>query len=114
MPTSPSDTPADTVHDTLLVTVTGPDRPGVTSALFAALEPTGAHVLDVEQVVVGGVLTLSVLTTHGDAVRATVAGLDLEGLEIRCTAPQEPVVDRPRRLHVTLLARRCCPRRWPA
>ncbi|MEZ0163572.1 phosphoserine phosphatase SerB [Kineococcus sp. LSe6-4] len=97
-------TPApDTTSDRVLLTVTGPDRPGVTSALFAALEPTGAQVLDVEQVVVGGVLTLSVLTTHAGAVRATVAGLDLEGLEIGATAPREPVADRPRRLHVTLL-----------
>ncbi|WP_432512348.1 phosphoserine phosphatase SerB [Kineococcus sp. SYSU DK001] len=88
---------------TVLVTVTGPDRPGVTSALFAALDGTGAHVLDVEQVVAGGVLTLSVLTTAEDAVRATVAGLRLEGLQIRCSAPQPPTADRPRRLHVTLL-----------
>ncbi|WP_432540554.1 phosphoserine phosphatase SerB [Kineococcus sp. SYSU DK002] len=88
---------------TVLVTVTGPDRPGVTSALFAALDGTGAHVLDVEQVVAGGVLTLSVLTTAEDAVRATVAGLRLEGLQIRCSAPQPPSADRPRRLHVTLL-----------
>jgi phosphoserine phosphatase len=101
-PTSP-DTSHDTAHDSVLVTVTGPDRPGVTSALFAALEPTGAHVLDVEQVVVGGVLTLSVLTSHADAVRATIAPLRLEGLEIRCTAPRPTVTDRPRRLHVTLL-----------
>ncbi|NAZ77756.1 phosphoserine phosphatase, partial [Kineococcus sp. T13] len=41
----------------VLVTLTGADRPGVTSALFTALAGTGTHVLDVEQVVVGGVLT---------------------------------------------------------
>ncbi|WP_338075153.1 ACT domain-containing protein, partial [Kineococcus vitellinus] len=39
------------------MTLTGADRPGVTSALFTALAGTGTHVLDVEQVVVGGVLT---------------------------------------------------------
>ncbi|MEZ0493070.1 phosphoserine phosphatase SerB [Kineococcus sp. TBRC 1896] len=105
-PDTPSGTPSGTAPDSVLVTVTGPDRPGVTSALFAALEPTGTHVLDVEQVVVGGVLTLSVLLTRADAVRATVAGTrpeGLEGLEIRCTAPRTDVTDRPRRLHVTLL-----------
>ena len=93
----------------VLVTVTGPDRPGVTSALFAALAATEGHVLDVEQVVVGGILTLSALVTDpvpGAVASAvapgTVAGL--QGLETTCTAP-EPVVSaaRPRRLHVTLL-----------
>ncbi|MFD0481246.1 phosphoserine phosphatase SerB [Kineococcus sp. GCM10028916] len=94
---------------TVLVTVTGPDRPGVTSALFAALAGTAAHVLDVEQVVVGGILTLSALVTDpvpGAVAFAvspgTVAGL--QGLEVTCAAPEEVLVTaRPRRLHVTLL-----------
>lgn len=46
---------------TLLVTLTGHDRPGVTSTLFDAVAPTGAIVLDLEQVVVRGQLTLAVL-----------------------------------------------------
>lgn len=46
---------------TLLVTLTGDDRPGVTSALFDAVAPSGAVVLDLEQVVVRGQLTLAVL-----------------------------------------------------
>ncbi|WP_432563406.1 phosphoserine phosphatase SerB [Kineococcus sp. SYSU DK003] len=87
----------------VLVTVTGPDRPGVTSSLFAALAGTGAQVVDVEQVVAGGILTLSALVTHGPAVRAAIEALQLEGLEIRCTAPQPVAAQRPRRLHVTLL-----------
>ena len=94
---------------TVLVTVTGPDRPGVTSALFAALAGTAAHVLDVEQVVVGGILTLSALVTDpvpgavaGAVSPGTVAGL--QGLEVTCAAPEEVLVTaRPRRLHVTLL-----------
>ena len=94
----------------VLVTVTGPDRPGVTSALFAALAGTDAHVLDVEQVVVGGILTLSALVTDPvpGAVAAavapgTVAGL--QGLRTTCAAPRTAAVgaERPRRLHVTLL-----------
>jgi phosphoserine phosphatase len=93
----------------VLVTVTGPDRPGVTSSLFAALAGTDAHVLDVEQVVVGGILTLSALVTDpvpgavaGAVAPGTVAGL--QGLEVTCAAPEvlEPAA-RPRRLHVTLL-----------
>nr|WP_218885299.1 phosphoserine phosphatase SerB [Kineococcus aurantiacus] len=99
----PDAPPTERSEERVLVTVTGPDRPGVTSALFSALDGTGAHVLDVEQVVAGGVLTLSVLTTAGDAVRATVAGLELQGLRIACSTPQPPATDRPRRLHVTLL-----------
>jgi phosphoserine phosphatase len=42
----------------VLVTVTGRDRPGVATWLFAALEPVGLAVLDVEQVRVHGHLVL--------------------------------------------------------
>jgi phosphoserine phosphatase len=48
---------------TLLVMVTGDDRPGVTSALFDAIAVVGADVLDLEQVVVRGHLTLGILLT---------------------------------------------------
>ncbi len=46
---------------TLLVTLTGDDRPGVTTRLFEAAGTLGASVLDVEQVVVRRHLTLAVL-----------------------------------------------------
>lgn len=52
-------TPSSTVLVT--VTVTGPDRPGVTSVLFGALTRHRVDVLDVEQVVIRGQLTLGVL-----------------------------------------------------
>ncbi|GAB2925062.1 phosphoserine phosphatase SerB [Rhodococcus aerolatus] len=45
----------------VLVTVTGPDRPGVTSALFGVLTEHEVDVLDVEQVVIHDRLTLGVL-----------------------------------------------------
>ncbi len=45
----------------MLLTLTGEDRPGVTSALFDALAGVGAQVLDLEQVVVRGHLTLAAL-----------------------------------------------------
>ena len=45
----------------VLITVTGPDKPGVTSVLFAALTRHGVDVLDVEQVVIRDRLTLGVL-----------------------------------------------------
>nr|WP_067889299.1 phosphoserine phosphatase SerB [Nocardia vaccinii] len=48
---------------TVLITVTGPDRPGVTSVLLSALARNGVSLLDVEQVVIRGRLTLGVLVS---------------------------------------------------
>ena len=45
----------------VLITVTGPDKPGVSSVLFAVLTRHGVDVLDVEQVVIRGRLVLGVL-----------------------------------------------------
>ena len=51
----------------VLITVTGPDRPGVSSVLFAALTRHGVDLLDVEQVVIRGQLTLGALVAaHHD------------------------------------------------
>ncbi|MGI8651720.1 MAG: phosphoserine phosphatase SerB [Geodermatophilaceae bacterium] len=44
-----------------LLTVTGPDHPGVTAALFAELASVDVEILDVEQVVIRGQLVLGVL-----------------------------------------------------
>jgi phosphoserine phosphatase len=51
----------DTPRSSLLITVTGRDKPGVTSALFEVLSRHKAELLNVEQVVVRGRLTLGVL-----------------------------------------------------
>ncbi len=51
----------NTSRTTLLITLTGPDRPGVTSRLFAALARHPLSVLDIEQVVIRGKLVLGVL-----------------------------------------------------
>jgi phosphoserine phosphatase len=99
--------PRTTDEPTLLVTLTGEDRPGVTSALFTALADTPATVLDVEQVVVRGHLTLAVLLTTGGSESVRAAALDVADrldMKVRCkrgtgdTAPR-----REGRLHVTLL-----------
>ncbi|RZQ59348.1 phosphoserine phosphatase SerB [Amycolatopsis suaedae] len=45
----------------VLITTTGPDKPGVSSVLFAALTRHGVDLLDVEQVVIRGQLVLGVL-----------------------------------------------------
>ena len=57
---------------TLLFTFTGDDRPGVTTTVFEALGLDGVTVLDVEQVVVRGHLTLAVLVTAGPAEHRAV------------------------------------------
>ncbi|MBI3805852.1 MAG: phosphoserine phosphatase SerB [Nitrospirae bacterium] len=45
----------------LLLTVTGPDQPGITAALMALLAESDVRLLDVEQVVTRSLLTLSIL-----------------------------------------------------
>ncbi|WP_216215502.1 phosphoserine phosphatase SerB [Amycolatopsis aidingensis] len=55
----------------VLITTTGPDKPGVSSVLFAALARQGVEVLDVEQVVIRGHLVLGVLV----AVETDAEGL---------------------------------------
>src|ERR1700735_3872444 len=51
----------NTPRTTLLITLTGRDRPGVTSRLFAILARHPLRVLDIEQVVIRGRLVLGVL-----------------------------------------------------
>ena len=95
---------------TVLVTLTGADRPGVTAAVFEALARPAVDVLDVEQVVVRGRLTLAVLVTAGPDEGALIAaahrvGSDL-GMHVECLAGEgDNAPRRHGRLHVTLLAR---------
>ena len=70
---------------TVLFTVTGPDRPGVSSVLFAALTRHGVELLDVEQVVIRGRLTLGTLvrTDHDpealqEAVEQAMAAISMQ------------------------------------
>jgi phosphoserine phosphatase len=100
--------PRSTDEPTLLVTLTGDDRPGVTSALFSALAATPATVLDVEQVVVRGQLTLAVLLTTGGSESVRAAALDVADeldMKVRCKRGTGDTAHRREgRLHVTLLA----------
>lgn len=63
---------ADEQPRTLLITLTGRDRPGVTATLTAALAAHDLEILDAEQVVIRGRLTLGVLVgptvEHGAAL----------------------------------------------
>jgi phosphoserine phosphatase len=49
--------------ETLLITLTGKDRPGVTSSIFATLARAGVEVLDIEQIVLRRRLILGLLVT---------------------------------------------------
>ena len=49
--------------DTILVRVTGPDRPGITAQLMQVLAASGAGMHDVEQILIRGRLTLSLIIT---------------------------------------------------
>ena len=79
------DPPVPAADETLLVTVSGDDRPGVTSTIFDAIAEVGAEVRDLQQVVVRGQLTLAMLLAAGpetdrlhDVVRQVGASLDLK------------------------------------
>jgi phosphoserine phosphatase len=57
----------------VLITVTGADHPGVTSALFDVLSRHGVELLNVEQVVIRGRLTLGVLVSCSPEVAESAA-----------------------------------------
>jgi len=72
---------------TLLITLTGRDRPGVTSRLFSVLARFPLQVVDIEQVVIRGRLVLGVLTSCDEppdltaihrSVTSMAAGLGLD------------------------------------
>jgi len=101
-----------TRRTTLLITLTGPDRPGVTSRLFAVLATHPLSVVDMEQVVIRGKLVLGVLLDcEGPpdltGIHAAVSALaDDLGLEAEITAGSGvsgEATARGGRLHVTLL-----------
>ncbi len=80
----------------VLITVTGPDRPGVSSVLFAALTRHGVDLIDVEQVVIRGQLTLGALVTaHHDpeglqeAVEQAMASISMQ-VNTSLEEPEDP------------------------
>ncbi len=101
---------------TLLVTLTGRDRPGVTARLFTTLSAHDLTVVDVEQVVIRGRLVLGVLLA-GDkspdltAIHHQVTSLAANmGMDVEITLGSgEPSRRTPGRLHVTLLGRPLLP-----
>ncbi len=80
---TPTDAPGQK-PETLLITLTGKDRPGVTSSIFATLSQSGVEVVDLEQIVLRRRLILGVLVTAPrdwkklrDAVEETARALDM-------------------------------------
>jgi phosphoserine phosphatase len=70
--------------ETLLLTLSGKDRPGVTSAMFETLTRAGVEVLDIEQIVLRRRLILGILVTAPrdwkrlrDAIEETAAALGM-------------------------------------
>ena len=100
-------------HQTLLVTLSGLDQPGVTRQLFTALDNYPVTVDDIEQLVVRGRLVLSVLLSINAAdddqlladlrraVRLVAAELDMEVATV--TGAREDSAHRRDRITVTVL-----------
>jgi phosphoserine phosphatase len=97
----------------VLITVTGVDQPGVTSALFEVLSGFGVELLNVEQVVIRGRLTLGVLvccppevadgTALGDDVEAAIHGM---GLDVTIERSDDvPVIREPSTHTIMVLGR---------
>jgi phosphoserine phosphatase len=94
--------------DTLLITLTGRDRPGVTSSTLATLALAGVNVVDLEQIVLRGRLVLGLLVTAPaepaalrTAIEETAHALEMS-VEIESGSGDTP--RRPRqRAHVTVL-----------
>jgi phosphoserine phosphatase len=99
---------SDVKPETLLLTISGKDRPGVTSALFETLTRAGVEVLDIEQIVLRRRLILGILVTAPrdwkrlrDAVQATATALGMTVEVDRGTGDNK--VRRHGRSHVTVI-----------
>jgi phosphoserine phosphatase len=96
---------------TLLITLNGRDRPGVTSRLFGTLAGFPVTVADLEQVVIRGRLILGVLLSYDTAtdigqvltaVERIAADLEME-VELSTGTGKKIAPNRRGRLHVTIL-----------
>ena len=96
-----------------LITVTGHDKPGVTSALFEVLSGHKVELLNVEQVVIRGRLTLGVLVSaplevaEGRALRDEVeAAIHAVGLDVSIERSDDvPIIREPSTHTIMVLGR---------
>jgi phosphoserine phosphatase len=98
----------DATAETLLITLTGDDRPGVTSAVFEVLAAAGVAVVDLEQIVLRGRLVLGVLVTEPRntkklrrEIEATAAQVGMHATIERRSGDANPLA--PHRNHVTVI-----------
>ncbi len=102
-------TEAGTGHDrTLLITLTGTDRPGVTSSVFATLARAGVEVLDVEQIVLRRRLVLGLLVSAPRDSTRLEAAVEETAADLGMHVELAPGIgdNRPRRggrVHVTII-----------
>ena len=97
----------------MLITVTGADHPGVTSALFGVLSRHGVELLNVEQVVIRGRLTLGVLVSCSPEVaESTALRADVEaaiygvGLDVTIERSDDvPIIRQPSTHTIFVLGR---------
>ncbi|MCV7315776.1 phosphoserine phosphatase SerB [Mycolicibacillus parakoreensis] len=97
----------------VLITVTGVDRPGVTSALFEVLGRHQVALLNVEQVVIRGRLILGVLVSaapqvaRGTALAAQLrAAIGALGLEVTIEhSDDQPIIHEPSTHKIVVLGR---------
>ncbi|KRB73939.1 phosphoserine phosphatase [Nocardioides sp. Root190] len=98
----------DNAPETLLITVTGTDRPGVTSAVLVTLASAGVTVLDVEQILMRGRLVLGVLVTAPRDVKklrkAITTTVEALGMAVEMERGSGDNRSRPSdRVHVTII-----------
>jgi phosphoserine phosphatase len=98
----------DAKPETLLITLSGKDRPGVTSSVFSALSGVGVEVLDIEQIVLRGRLILGVLVTAPRNVRRATDAVQATAQQLGMTVDVESGVGDNRsrgsgRSHVTVI-----------
>jgi phosphoserine phosphatase len=97
----------------VLITVTGVDQPGVTSSLFEVLSAHKVELLNVEQVVIRGRLTLGVLVSaplvvaEGQALRDDVeAAIHRVGLDVTIERSDDlPIIREPSTHTIVVLGR---------
>lgn len=97
----------------MLITVTGVDQPGVTSALFEVLSSHQVELLNVEQVVIRGRLTLGVLVSASAAVADSKAlrddveaAIHAKGLEVTIERSDDlPIIREPSTHTIVVLGR---------
>jgi phosphoserine phosphatase len=99
---------SDEAPKTLLITLTGRDRPGVTSMVFSTLAAFGGAVLDIEQIVLRRRLVLGVLVTAPRDWKAVRAAMErvADELDMQVEVEKGTGDNRSRpegRSHVTVL-----------